>query len=102
MKDSWEVFIDTGSLGELYEPDDDDDNDDFDEDKVAVYEIGAIRKDDEHGHKSWGWGDADNKIILFGNSTNPLTGEDIVSDERIEWAKKVAQGLCDVLNKMEE
>jgi len=71
------------------------------EDGVELYEISAIKDDNEQGFRSLGWSAADVKIILFSEDHNPLTDEDIVPEERIEWAKKVTQGFCDLLNKME-
>jgi len=55
-------------------------------------EISAIRKDNKHGHRSWGWGDSD-KIILFDG------GADIGSKADIDWMLKVAQTTVDALNK---
>ena len=60
------------------------------------YEISVIRKDNEHGHASWGWGGED-KIILFSDS---LGGNHLdYSTESEAFAKKVAHKLCDALNE---
>jgi len=56
-------------------------------------EISAIREDNKHGHRSWGWGDSD-KIILFDG------GADIESKANIDWMLKVAQTTVDALNKV--
>jgi len=71
------------------------------EDGIELYEISAIKEYDELRIRSLGWSAADVKIILFSEDHNSLTDEDIVPEERIEWAKKVTQGFCDLLNKME-
>ena len=96
-KAKWIVHIDTSLLS-------DEEIIEYEEgmvDGINLYEISAIKENNKHGLSSWGWGDADDKIILFSNDYNHLTSEDIVPEERIEWAKKVTQGLCDLLNKME-
>jgi len=62
------------------------------------YEVSVIKKDNEHGHNSWGWGGCD-KIILFGTG---LGQNDLdYSPESEAFAKKVAELLCDALNKEE-
>lgn len=60
------------------------------------YEISAILKSNEFGHRSWGWGGLD-KVILFsngvgGNQLNPCT------PERWERALKMASAIVDSLN----
>lgn len=57
----------------------------------ADAEIAVIRKDNEHGHKSWGWDD-DDKIILFPD-------QEIYSKELLEWRIKVAKAIAKTLNE---
>lgn len=65
------------------------------EDDEFGLEISVIKKDNKHGHESWGWGDED-KIILWdssGNISNEMYTGNIV------WCKKVAELLCNSMNK---
>ena len=57
-------------------------------------EISVIRKDNIHGHESWGWGD-ETKIILWssGDTSNEMSTNNIL------WCRKVAELLCDSMNK---
>lgn len=59
------------------------------------FEISVLHKD---GEQAWGWG-CENKIILFSscgdNILNPGT------KEQFEFAEKVAQILCNSLNKLQ-
>jgi len=96
-KAKWIVHIETSLLS-------DEEVTEFEEgmeDGVELYEISAIKEDNEFGLRSLGWSAADVKIILFSEDHNSLTNEDIVPKEKLEWAKKVTQGLCDLLNKIE-
>lgn len=112
-KDKWEVLIKTSPLKYSEEPilsDDpaEDDADDAKEraewlkikDGIYGYEFSAIRKSNEHGHRSWGWGDANTKIILFSAEGNCLATDknEIVPEKVLDWAKNVTQKFCDVLN----
>lgn len=68
-----------------------------DGEKFTDYEYSVVRENNENGIKSWGWGD-ENKIILFssgigGNDLNPVT------EKQVNFAKRVATHLADVLNK---
>ena len=63
--------------------------------KRGDYEISVIKKDNKHGHDSWGWGGGD-KIVLFDNSYVNTHGLDI-SDK--EFMINVANALCIVMNK---
>ena len=67
-----------------------------DRDDEFILEISVIKKDNKHGHRSYGWGGED-KIILWDSSggvgNRMFTGN-------IIWCKKVAEQLCDNLNKM--
>ena len=60
------------------------------------YEVSVIKKDNRHGHNSLGWGGCD-KIILFGEEIGQNQLD--YSPESETFAKKVAQALCDTLNK---
>ena len=73
----WEVEHKTGDIP--YEP--------FDPIKDAddlEFEVSVIRKDNEHGHVSWGW-PGDNKIIIGVGS--------------LKFALKAAHQLCSALNE---
>jgi hypothetical protein len=63
------------------------------------HEISVVRKDNEHGQHSWGWGGFQ-KIILFGtgmgqNRLFPVT------EEEIRFAYWIADTLCAALNERE-
>ena len=64
------------------------------------YEISVVRKDNEHGRLSWGWGGLD-KIILFGAALgkNHLGS---MTQENIDFALWVASHLCAILNERGE
>jgi hypothetical protein len=66
-----------------------------DRDEEFSLEISVIKKDNEHGHESYGYGD-ENKIILW--STDGSAGNEM-STEDVHWCKNVAQLLCDSMNK---
>jgi len=115
--EKWEVLIKTSLLEDEMDPLLNENSKDDDEhearerrdwlkikDGVSSYEISAIRKSNKHGHESWGWGDADAKIVLFKDGGNDLEADkdEVVSEETLKWAEKVTQGLCDLLNKMEK
>lgn len=89
MKNKWEVML-KGNMNEKGL-----DLDDFEEEEFG-FELSVIRKNNKHGHDSWGWGD-ENKIILFGTGLgeNSLPEEDV---KAVKFAKRIAQLLCDVLN----
>jgi hypothetical protein len=57
------------------------------------YEFSIIREDNEHGFRSWGWDDGDEKIILFSDSYNAI--------EDREKGKAIAELFCDLMNKEE-
>jgi hypothetical protein len=57
----------------------------------AEYELAVVRTDNAHGLKSMGWG-GDDKIILFDSMNQPTYDK--------KFALKVAQILCDGLNKL--
>jgi tRNA-binding EMAP/Myf-like protein len=58
-------------------------------------EISVIKKNNELGHESFGYGD-ENKIILW--STDVIAGNDMYTGN-IQWCKDVAQLLCNCMNK---
>lgn len=57
------------------------------------YELSVIKLSNKFGQKFWGWGD-ENKIILFGTNL----GENTHQNQK--KAKKIANIICDALNKM--
>ncbi len=66
-----------------------------DRDDEFALEISVIKKDNKHGHNSYGWG-GESKIILWDSSgaiSNSMFTGNIV------WCKKVAELLCDNMNK---
>lgn len=67
------------------------------EDKDGEFglEIAVIRKDYKHGHESYGWGGQD-KIILW--DSGGVVGNDMYTGD-IHWCRKVAELLCDSMNK---
>jgi len=89
-KKKWEVFVQVDlTLDE-----------DEEQQEVGLdYEICVIRKDYGHGHRSWGWDEARMKIILFSNHHNPLSDDIREDHEEFKRAKRIAKGLCDVMNK---
>jgi len=58
-------------------------------------EISVIRKDNRHGHDSYGWGN-ENKIILWDSGGSVGNSMDTYS---ILWCKKIAELQCDSMNK---
>lgn len=66
-----------------------------DRDDEFGLEISVIKKDNEHGHESYGWGDED-KIILWDSSGS--AGNEMYTGN-IQWCRKVAELLCDYMNK---
>ena len=64
-------------------------NEEYDSD-FTDYEISILRKNNKHGHESWGKSDSD-KIIIF----EGLRFE----KHEIKWAIKVANTIIDALNK---
>ena len=58
-------------------------------------EISVIRKDNEHGHESYGCG-GENKIILW-DSSGTCSNEMYTGS--IGWCKQVAELLCEAMNK---
>jgi len=66
-----------------------------DRDEEFGLEISVIKKDNRHGHESYGCGEED-KIILWdsgGSVGNSMYTGNVV------WCKKVAELLCDSMNK---
>lgn len=115
MKDKWEVLVmgDSGPSSNIFEEvakikalyaeskiteDEEEDRISELEDKDDEFglEISVIRKDNEHGHNSYGWGDED-KIILW--DSQGITGNSMYTGN-IQWCKDVAQLLCDKMNKV--
>lgn len=66
-----------------------------DRDEEFGLEISVIKKDNEHGHESYGWGGVD-KIILW--TTDGVVGNEMYTGD-IGWCKNVAQLLCNSMNK---
>ena len=64
------------------------------------YEISVIKKDNKHGHVSWGWADGNNKIVLYSpvHFGTPLTSEMYVTKVQWEQAMGVSQAVCSHLN----
>lgn len=63
----------------------------------SSWEISVIRKDNEHGHRSWGWFD-DTKLLVSHNGgpcSWPIV--EFVWDEQI----RIAHELCEKLNSGE-
>jgi hypothetical protein len=58
------------------------------------HELSVIRKDDRHGHLSWGWG-GPSKIILFSSGT----GGNMLGANDQALAMDCARILCDGLNR---
>lgn len=54
-------------------------------------EISIIREDNELGKKSYGW-DGDDKITLFDEPEE-------TTEESMKWYKKVAETMCEALNR---
>lgn len=115
-KTEWEVFVLTAPLEDSIDPMLSDNPTDDNEqeakertrwalikDGIHDYEISAIRKNNEHGHNSWGYGNADNKIILFSEDSNSLNTDenDVVSEETFNSAKDMTQEFCNMLNSRE-
>jgi len=65
---------------------------DYDIGDFNEIEISIVRKDYEHGQKSYGWG-SDDKIILFDSPDHDVTQEDI------DLYQKIANTIADALNK---
>jgi hypothetical protein len=59
------------------------------------FELSVIKKDNKHGHDSWGWGNLD-KIILFTSDGTNLLG--YPCEEEVVYMKYVASLLCKALN----
>ena len=57
-------------------------------------EISVIKKDNEHGHESYGYGGVD-KIILW--TTDSVAGNEMYTGD-IQWCKDIAQLLCNCMN----
>jgi len=66
------------------------------------YELSVVRDDNGLGKRSWGRGGM-KKIILFGSDmaeNNLDVSEDgVVTSKAIEFALKLANGICHMLNK---
>jgi len=107
----WEVDIKTVHLSSRYK------EGKFEElnieDGIYEYEISVLRKGNVHGHRSWGWdnvsGSINDKIVLFQcnhshgyNELGRTEDDTVVTKERWEWAKIVAQQFCDGLNELEK
>ncbi len=90
-KSKWIVKADITTRKELEEfyRGEGEDLEDYDFEDFSEVEISVVRKDNEHGQRSGGWGGMD-KIILF--------GADDYEEEDIKWCKKVAEVVCDALN----
>ena len=71
-----------------------DDPDDYDIQDYQEIEIAVVRKGNEHGLKSGGWGGKD-KIILFDGSELDFEPD----KEFIDWCMKVAETVCKALNE---
>ena len=66
-----------------------------DRDDEFGLEISVIKKSDKHGHDSYGWG-GESKIILW--ASNGIMSNSMFTGN-IVWCKKVAELLCDSMNK---
>jgi len=69
------------------------DPEDYDIEDFNEVEISVIRENNVHGMKSYGDGGLD-KIILFDDDGG-------YTKENIEWCKKVAETICEILNEKE-
>lgn len=99
MGDKWIVHEKHVMLSQTLDPTDEDFGE---EDGIAEYEICAIKKNNKHGKKSWGWYSSDEKIVLFGSGEHtPLPGYDCVGKEAWAWALDITQKFCDLLNSSE-
>lgn len=85
MKDKWIV---DAKIDEGYE--------DSESESLASIEISAVRENYGLGIESCGWGDCDNKIILFDETYEP--GE-LPDEGTLDRYKRITEKLCKILNE---
>ena len=95
-KAKWKVeakYTTREKYDELFEGEGED-SEEYDISDFNDVEISVVRENNENGIKSYGWNDLD-KIILFDDGIEEYT------KETIEWCKKVAETICEILNEKE-
>jgi len=94
-KAKWRVVSKYATKKEVenYYREDGEDPDDFGIAEFNGVEISIVREDYKLGIDSHGWDGLDKIILLSSEGESDFTKEDI------EWAEKVAQVMCNVLNE---
>ena len=95
------LIEDALQFGNIYEEPDNDEREVYEKlgianliDDASTMEISVIKKDNKHGHESYGWGGG-NKIILFNVCES---GSNTINIDDLEEALKIANLLCDAMN----